>query len=307
MFILSFFRVIKFSFQDIGRNIWLSIVTVTILLLALFSVNMLLTVDVITKAAINSIKEKIDINLYLRPSASEDEIAALKAKISNLEYVKSVKYISRSEALESFRQKHKNNPEVLDALRELGKNPLTPILIVKSANMDKYDDLIMELNKIDDDIIESRDFEDHKEILAKINGVSDKINRAGITVSLIFIIISVFSVLVVFNAIRVAIYTHRQEIGIMKLVGASNTFVKAPFLVSGIIYALVGTLVVIAVFYPFLTLLQPYLETFFVSYDINIVSYYNTNFIKIFGLQFLGAALINVIASFTALSRYSKV
>ncbi len=304
MFILSFLRIIKFSFQDIGRNIWLSIVTVTILVLALFSVNMLLTVDVITKAAVNSIKEKIDINLYLKPDASEDEIAALKADISNISQVKEIQYISRSEALESFRLKHKNNPEVLDALRELGKNPLTPILVIKSNDIDKYDELIVELNKIDNDIVESRNFEDHKEILAKINNVSDKINKAGVVVSLIFIIISV---LVVFNAIRVAIYTHRKEIGIMKLVGASNAFVKAPFLISGVIYAIAGTLIVIAIFYPFLTILQPYLETFFVNYDINIVSYYNVNFIKIFGLQFLGAALINVFASFTALSRYSRV
>ncbi len=304
MFILSFLRIIKFSFQDIGRNIWLSIVTITILILALFSVNMLLTVDVITKAAVNSIKEKIDINLYLKPDASEDKIAALKAKISNFSQVKEIKYISRSEALESFRIKHKNNPEVLDALRELGKNPLTPILIIKSNDIDKYDELIVELNKINNDIIESRNFEDHKEILTKINNISNKINKAGIIVSLIFIIISI---LVVFNAIRVAIYTHRKEIGIMKLVGASNAFVKAPFLISGIIYAIVGVIIAVAIFYPFLTILQPYLETFFVSYDINIVSYYNANFIKIFGLQFLGAALINVVASFTALRKYSKV
>lgn len=304
MFILSFLRIIKFSFQDIGRNIWLSIVTITILVLALFSVNMLLTVDVITKAAVSSIKEKIDINLYLKPDAAEDKISALRAKISNFNQVKEIKYISRSEALESFRVKHKNNPEVLDALRELGNNPLAPILVIKSNDIDKYDELIVELNKVDNDIIESRNFEDHKEILEKINNVSNKINKAGIVVSLIFIIISV---LVVFNAIRVAIYTHRKEIGIMKLVGASNAFVKAPFLISGVIYAIVGVLIVIAIFYPFLTILQPYLETFFVSYDINIVSYYNANFIKIFGLQFLGAAFINIIASFTALSKYSKV
>ncbi len=265
---------------------------------------MLLTVDVITKAAVNSIKEKIDINLYLKPDASEKKITALKAKISNFSQVKEIKYISRAEALESFRIKHKNNPEVLDALRELGKNPLAPILIIRGNDIEKYGELIVELNKMDDEIIESRNFEDHKAILAKINNISDKINKVGIFVSLVFIIISV---LVVFNAIRVAIYTHRKEIGIMKLVGASNSFVKAPFLISGIIYAVVGTLIVIAIFYPFLTLLQPYLETFFVSYDINIVSYYNANFIKIFGLQFLGAALINMIASFTALSRYSKV
>jgi cell division transport system permease protein len=304
MFLLSFFRVVKFSFQDMGRNIWLTIATITILILALFSINLLITVNVITNTAIRSVKEKIDINLYIKADVKEDKIMALKAKISEFDQVKEIKYISKADALESFKVKYKNNPEIMDALRELGKNPLTPILVIKANNIDEYDDLIGNLNKIDDEIIESRNFENHKLILEKINNISHKINRAGIAVSLIFVFISI---LVVFNAIRVAIYTHRKEIAIMRLVGASNWFVRSPFFVSGIIYALIGTLFVVALYYPFLTLLQPYLETFFVDYNINIVSYFNENFIKIFGLQFLGAALINIIASFTALGRYSKV
>lgn len=304
MLFLSFLRIIKFSFQDIGRNIWLSIVTITILILALFSINLLLTVNVISNSAIESVKEKIDINLYLKADTSEDKILALKAEISEFKHVKDINYISKAEALESFKIKHKNDPEILDALRELGKNPLTPVLLIKANSIDDYDGLISSLNKIDDEIIESRNFDDHKLILGKINNISDKISKAGVFISLIFIVISI---LVVFNAIRVAIYTHRKEIRIMKLVGASNSFVKAPFLISGIIYSLIGTIVVIAVFYPFLTLLQPYLETFFVSYEINIVSYYNANFIKIFGLQFLGATLINIVASFIAIGRHSKV
>jgi cell division transport system permease protein len=192
----------------------------------------------------------------------------------------------------------------MDALRELGKNPLNPVLIIKAKSIDQYDALILNLNKIDDEIIESRNFENHKLILEKINNISHKVNEVGVFVSLVFIIVTV---LVVFNAIRVAIYTHRREIGIMKLVGASNWFVRSPFLFSGIIYALIGTLATIAIYYPFLTILQPYLETFFVGYDVNIVSYFNENFIRIFGLEFLAAALINIIASFTALGRYSKV
>lgn len=304
MFILSFLRILKFSFQDIGRNIWLSIVTITILTLALFSINLLLTVNVITNTAIESIKEKIDVNLYLNADAPEDKINALKAKISNLEEVKDINYISKAEALESFKVEHKNDPEILDALRELGKNPLSPVLVIKANNIDQFDALVLNLNKIEDDVIESRNFEDHKLILGKINSLSKKINEVGLFISLVFVVITV---LVVFNSIRVAIYTHRKEITIMKLVGASNWFVKAPFLISGLIYALIGTIIVIAIFYPFLSLLQPYLETFFIGYDINIFTYYNENIIKIFGLQFLAAAFINVFASFIALGRYSKV
>jgi cell division transport system permease protein len=304
MFILSFLRIIKFGLQDIVRNFWLSLVTITIMVLALFSINMLLLVDMATQSAVSLVKEKIDVSLYLKPDAEEDKILALKSEISNFSQVKEVKYISKAEALENFKAKRQANPEILEALKVLGKNPLSPSLIIKSKNIDQYDELITNLNKIDSDIIESRNFDDHKESLAKINAISRKINEIGVLISFIFVVITL---LVVFNAIRVAIYTHKREIGIMRLVGASNWFVRSPFLVSAIIYALLGVLIIIAIFYPFLVIVQPYVETFFSGYDINLVGYFNNNFINIFGMEFLGAVFINILASYTAIRRYSKV
>jgi len=112
---------------------------------------------------------------------------------------------------------------------------------------------------------------------------------------------------VVYNAVRVEIYTHREEIGIMRLVGASNSFVQMPFFLSSLIYTLIGMVVVILILYPFLSLLQPYLETFFVGYNINIISYFNSNFIKIFGLEFLAVAVINALASWMAVRKYARV
>lgn len=302
--LISFLRIIKFSLQDIGRNIWLSLVTVTIIILALFSVNLLLIVKVIGADTIDSIKNKIDVSLYLKPDADESRILSLKAKVSNMDQVKEVSYTSKQMAMESFRENHKNDPQILQALVELGKNPLSPSLIIKPKEVDNYDDLIKNLNAIDDDIIESRNFEDHKTMLGKINSITNKVSESGMVISLVFIVISL---LVVYNAIRVAIYTHKREIVIMKLVGASNWFIKAPFLVSGIIYALIGVLAIIAIIYPFLSLLQPYLEAFFMSSDVNIISYFNSHFIQIFGLEFLAAAAINMVASLIAVSKYSKV
>lgn len=304
MFFLSFLRVIKFSFQDIFRNIWLSLVTIIILILALFSVNMLLTVNLISKAALNSVKEKIDVNLYIRDTAEESQILALKARLNGLPQVKEIKYVSKADALESFKSKHETNPEVLDALRELGNNPLTPILIIKPKDIDQYDELISALNSVNSEIIESKNFDNHKLILSKINEVSVKVSQVGIFLSAVFIFITL---LVVYNAIRVAIYTHKREITIMRLVGASNWFIRAPYLFSGIVYSILGIAFILLIFYPFLNLLQPYLEAFFIDYKINLIQYYNANFIKIFGLQFLGATLLNGVASLIAVRKYSKV
>lgn len=304
MFLLSFLRVIKFSFQDIGRNVWLSIVTISVLILALFSVNMLLTVNFISQAAVGAIKDKIDVNIYLKPDADESAILALKARFSNVEQVKEVQYISKAQALETFRQKHEKDPEILESLKEIGKNPLTPSLIIKPKDIDQYQNLINGLNQVDSDIIESKNFDDHKSLIEKINGITNKIRDIGLLISMIFVVITV---LLVYNSIRVAIYTHKREIVIMRLVGASNWFVRSPFLISSFIYTIIGTAAVISIFYFFLSLLQPYIETFFIDYQINLVPYFNDNFIQIFGLQFLAAAVVNILASLMAVGKYSKV
>jgi cell division transport system permease protein len=304
MFFLSLFRVIKFSLQDLSRNIWLSIVTIIILILALFSINMLLVVKVIGEAAVGAIKDKIDISLYLKPDAPEDAITALKVQLEKLSDVKSVKYVSKEEALGIFQQNNSDNPEILQALRELGKNPLTPTLIIQPKNADAISDLTHQLDRVDSKIVDSRNFTDYQNMLNKINAVTDKVTEAGLILSAIFVFITL---MVIFNAIRVAIYTHNMEINIMRLVGASNTFIYMPFLISGIFYTLFGLVTIILLFYPFLSLLQPYLEAFFVGYNINIVDYFNQHFWEIFGGEFLGIAAINVLASWWAVRRYAQV
>lgn len=304
MFFLLAFRIVKFSLQDLTRNIWLSIVTIIILVLALFSVNMLLVVKVIGDAAVGVIKEKIDISLYLKPDADERAILALKAQLESVNEVRSVKYVSKDDALEIFKRNNSDNPEILQALRELGKNPLTPTLIIQPKNADQIESLTHELNRIQNDIIDSKNFTDYKTMIGRINAVTDKVTKAGIILSAIFIFITL---MVIFNAIRVAIYTHNMEINIMRLVGAPNSFIYMPFLVSGIFYTLFGILIIILLFYPFLGLLQPYLETFFVGYNINIIEYFNTHFFQIFGIEFASIAASNVFASWWATRRYAQV
>jgi cell division transport system permease protein len=300
----SFGRVIKFSVQDVYRNIWLSLVTVIILILALFTVNMLLVVKVIGQAAVEAIKEKIDINLFLKTDAPEEAILALKAKLQAFPEIKEITYISKAEALTRFENEYRDNPEVLAALRELGKNPLTPTLVIKPTDLAVFDSLLVRLNGLEDEIIESRNFTNYKAMLDKVNGITDKVSEAGLVLSVIFILIAF---LVIYNAVRVTIYTHQREITIMRLVGASNGFIQMPFLLSSIIYTVMGIGAIMLIFYPFLRLLQPYLETFFVGYNIDIVDYFYGRWHVIFGIQFAAAALINIFASWIAVRKYSRV
>ncbi len=300
----NFFRVLKFSAQDIARNIWLSAATITILVLTLFSINIMVTVRVISDNAISVIKDKVDFSLYLKNEAREDEVLALKNRIEGLGNVKSVEYISKQQALQKFRDKNQNNQQVIEALRELGKNPLSPSLIISPSDTAQAPQLVESLKRLDSDIIESRNFSDNATITKKIDYITNKINEAGLFVIIIF---SLTSLLVIYNTIKVAIYTHRREIEIMRLVGASRSFIVAPFLVSAIIYSLIAILVITSIFFPFLSLLQPYLEVFFTGYNINIVYYFINNFWIIFGIEFLAFAIASAVASSLAVRKYSKI
>lgn len=300
----GFFRVIKFSLQDIVRNGWLSIATITILLLALLSVNVLLTVQTVSDSAINAVKKKIDVSLYMKSDASEDQILELKTQILSLPEVSSVKYISKDMALASFREKYTNNPEILQALKELGRNPLSPSLVIMPTDTAHSQVLISELQQLSSDIIESRDFSDNSLILEKIDYVTKRINEIGWFLIAIFMFTSL---LVAYNTIRVTIYTHKREIEIMRLVGASNYFIYMPYFISAFVYALIAVLITICLFFPFLTVLQPYLEVFFNDYSVNLISFFADNFSLVFGLQFMLIFVINSMASWLAARKYSKI
>jgi len=301
--ILSFARVIKFSFQDIFRNIWLSLVTIIILILALFTVNMILVVKVVGDAAVGAIKDKIDINLFIKPDTSEKDIEILESRIRQISNVKETRYISKEEALILFKDKHQDNPEILQSLTELGQNPLTPTIIITPANLNEFDNLINQLNALDSNIIESKNFTNYESMLEKINSITERVSEAGIFLSTIFVFITL---LVVYNSVRVAIYTHRREITIMRLVGASNWFIQMPYLFSSLIYSSIGVIVIMFLYYPFLALLQPYLKAFFVGYNVYLVNYFYSNIFTIFGTQFLVSAIIIMLASLLAVRKYSK-
>ena len=252
----SFLRILKFSLQDITRNVWLSVVTITILILAMFSINTLILTQTISTSAVEAIKEKINISLYLTSDSSEMDILALKDKIKAMDRVKDVRYISKQEALDSFRSSNEDNEEVLQALVELGQNPLSPSLVIAPYNADEVADLIEELKVINSDIIESRDFSDNSLILNKINNITKRVNDIGIFIIIIFVITSL---LVIYNSIKVAIYTHKREIEIMRLVGASNINIKIPFIFEGLFLGILGAIIpIIATVYGYLSLYKQF-------------------------------------------------
>lgn len=301
---VSFFRVIKFAFQNFFRNFWLSFVTLTILILALSSTNVLLILNAIANTAVNEVQNQIDVTVYFKEDISEEQVLNVKNYLIALSDVKNVTYISKEDALVSFRAKHKTDDKILETLDELDGNPLGATLVIQANSVEDYDSIIANLeSKQYNNLIEDKDFDDHKVVIDKIKAVTQRVAFAVMALAIAFTIISI---LISFNAIRIAIYTHREEIRIMSLVGATDKFIIAPYLLEGVILSLLSVVFSIFILYPFLGVLQPYIETFFENGSLNLVRYFSNNFVLIFGAQLLVATLINIFAALVAAKKYLK-
>lgn len=302
---VALFRVLKFSSQDFWRNFWLSTATVIVLVLTLVSINFLLTLNVLTKTAVAEVQDKIDVSIYFKQGVPESEIGNIKSYLLSLPQVKGVEYVSPDRALAEFQKKHQNDPVILESLKEVGDNPLGATLVVAAQSPEDYEAIL----KVFDDpqyasVIQDKNFEDHRTVVEKINVVSQKAEKTGAGIAGLFAIVAV---LIGYNTVKMTIYTHRDEIGIMKLVGAANWFVRAPYLASGVLYGVFSVLLAVIITFPLIGFAEPYFAGFFGSSDFKLVEYFAQNFFQIFGWQFVGVVLLNMVTSSLAVGRYLKV
>ncbi|NIV71309.1 MAG: FtsX-like permease family protein [Calditrichae bacterium] len=259
----------------------------------------------LTSTAISSVQEKIDVSVYFYPEAAEESVQNVRSYLIGLSQVRDVKYISREEALEKFRENHGENESIISSLEELEENPLGATLVIKTHNPNDYPFVLETLDNPEfTQFVQDKNYDDHKEIIERIDRITDRVRNFGIILSGIFVMIAV---LIVINTIRVAIYTHREEIGIMKLVGASNWFVRMPFLAEGVLYAFLATLVIIGIIYPLSFFAEPYISGFFETESVGMIDYLNHNFLWIFVTQFVAMSVLNIISTGFALGRYLKV
>ncbi|MFH1456682.1 MAG: permease-like cell division protein FtsX [Patescibacteria group bacterium] len=305
MFFLSIARILRFAFQSFLRNIWLSIVTITIIVLTVLSLTILILINVMADQAVTSIKQQVDISLYFEAGTSADQVLLVEDQINKIQHVKHVDYISSDSALKKFSETHSDNELILNALNEIGDNPLGPVLIVKADDINNYPLILQSIKDFQiDELTKEIDYDDHKIIMDRIEIISQKVKQFSLILSIVF---AVISLLVVFNTIRIGIYVHRDEIGIMKLVGASNWFVRGPFLVETVLYAMFGCLIFWILFYLLVGFINPLVAGFFAEIDFSMVDYLLKNFFFIFGFEFLVILILNVISSLLAMNKYLRV
>lgn len=300
----SFFRIIKFAFQDIARNLGLSAMTVFILLLMLLSINTLWSMDVMTKEAMRLVKDQINISFYLAPTIPDKSVSEIKSYLATFSEITQIDILTRDQVLQSFKTRHQFSAEVLSALSELGGNPFGPTLVVKTKEPGDYRKIIQAVSVPEyDPLIEGKSFEGHEEALDRIQTITNRIERVGLGLSILFALISF---LIIFNTIRVAIFTQRMEISIKRLVGANNWFIRGPYLLESFIFTIVSVGLTMLVMYFATRYLDRYVSVVF-SNGFSLTNYYSSHMLYLFGIQTIAVLLLTVFSSSLAMRRQLKV
>lgn len=295
-------RIIHFGLKSFWRNGLLSTATVLVMLLALFVSLGLIVFSEVKDTAVVSLKEKIDIVVYFKTNTAEDQILSIKQSLESLPEVKEIEYVSKEKALEDFKAKHKDEQSVIGAVDTVGSNPFEASLNIRAFSPDQYATIDESLNSsVFDQYISKKSFDENQVAIDRLVAIIDYVNRGGLALT---IIMTIIAGLIVFNTIRLAIYSSRDEISIMRAVGASNSLVRGPFIVDGILVGVIAAVLSILFVMPVVSFLSPHLAKFIPGSDLS--NYFYSSLFSLLGLQILFGAGIGVFSSFMAIRRYLK-
>jgi cell division transport system permease protein len=302
-------RVIRSGFFSFWRNGFVSLSSILVMVVTLFVIGSTIFSGVILQSTLEQIKDKVDINVYFLTSATENDILAMKTKLEQLpEVVPPVAYVSREDALAAFKVRHQNDQFTLQALEELGDNPLGATLNIRAKDPSQYESIanfLQSKNALSSDgttIIDKVNYDQNKDAIDRLTNIINSANSLGFILTIFLIIISI---LITFNTLRLVIYMSRDEISVMRLVGASTGYIRGPFFVAGAIYGFISGILTLLIFYPITLWLGSKTETFFVG--LNLFKYYTNNFGQIFLIIVGSGIVIGSISSYLAVRKYLKV
>lgn len=297
-------RILKYGWQNFRRNRWLSIATISILLLTLTVFQGLILFRVMTETGIANLKNKIDVSIYFTSEAEEEGILTIQRRLEQQENVKQVEYISRDKALAMFKKRHEDDPTINQALRELDDNPLSASLNIKADNPSDYSGIVAFLDnqKNWQPVIEKTTYRQNQLVIERLGNIVNTAEKFGFGLTFF---LSIAAILVTFNTISLAIYSNREELSVMRLMGSPNNFIVGPYVVTGIIYSVIAAVLSMVIIWPIVGFISPYLK-FFVS-DTSLATYYADNFLKLAGYQLVFGVTLGIVSAHVAIRKYLKI
>lgn len=306
MFFIKVKRIIVSGYRNFMRSGFTSIASIFIMMITLFFITSLIFVQAALNSSLSDIKEKVDVTVYFIPGANEESVNNVSDIIKGLPEIKYITYTSQEMALSEFKERHSNDYLTLQALDELDENPLGASLNIKAKDPSQYESIAKyfesngTFSKEDLMIIDKIDYSQNKLVIDRLTSIINGAQQLGFVVSLILVIISI---LITFNTIRLIIYMSRDEIGVMKLVGAGRRYIRGPFIVSGVLVGTISSVLTILLFIPISVWLGKEVTDFV---GINLLSYYKSNFLQLFIIMLGSGVAIGVISSIFAINKYLK-
>jgi len=302
VFLRSFFRVFKFAFKNIYRNKGFALAALLMMIIFLGTVTSLIFFQELAKYLISQLRERIDITAYFKEDTPEEEILKIRDELLKMfPEVRAISYISKEEALLFFRQRHQGSEILEKALREIGENPFLPSLnIITGGDPSQYEEISKMLESSSfAKFIQKVDFSQKKEVIEKVYSFTQLITRIGSVIGIILVIISL---LVVFNTIKLAVDVSKDEIEIMKMVGASRWFIRGPFVIEGIVYGIIAALFCFGISWIAVYFTSPFFSV--ISGGFNFWAYLLNHWQLIILIQMGLGVTLGTISGFLVIKKY---
>ena len=300
-------RVFTGGTKNFIRSGAVSFATVLIMTVTLMIIGFLIFLSALLSFTLAQIQDKVDVSVYFTTNAAEGDILNLKDKLAGMSNVASVTYTSRDQALQDFKTRHANDQLTLNALNELGDNPLGASLAIKATDPTQYQGIV---NFISNDqslqsggvsIIDHVNYYENKTVIDRLTSAIHATEQAGLIIVIIF---AIASTIIALATVRLAIYSSRDEIAVMRLVGASNAYIRGPFIVAGVIAGGISSVIALILFLP----VTWYLGTNYTAWlaGFNVFSYYTSHFLMLLATLVGSGILLGGFASYLAVRRYLR-
>jgi cell division transport system permease protein len=301
--LLKLYRTFKEGWANFYRNGWLSFATMSILAISLYIISVTMILGIAANLVLKNVQDQVNVSVYFNQEVSEQQIMDIKSKLSGYQEIDSIKYISREQALEDFKRKEAANPSINKALEQFDDNPLLSALVIKAKSPEQYDLIVKSISgSVFSEYINKINYEENKLAIERLNTVIKLVEQVGLTLGIVFIFIGI---LITFNAIRLTMYAQKQEFEVKRLVGASNLYIRMPFVFEGIFYGIAAAVIVFFMLWATSKIIAPLTEGTIPQG--NLLGFFYENFGKIFFELFVSGIALGVVSGFIAIRRYLKI
>jgi cell division transport system permease protein len=302
----DFKRISRSGLLNFWRNGFVSLSSVLVMTITIGVVTSLIFFQAILSFTLSELENKVDVAVYFVPGSAESSILSLQDKVDTIPEVAESTYISAEQALEDFRERHADDYLTIQALEELDENPLGASLLIRAIDPAQYETISnffeqgIALSSTDLSIIDKVNYNENKRVIDSLLSLKEGAQKLGWVLTIILVFISVA---ITFNTIRLTIYMAREEIGVMRLVGAENGYINGPFMTEGVLYGIMAAVINVIIFFPATWWAGAKLQSFL---GLNLFTYYTSNFFQIFFISLLVGILLGAVSSYLAVQKYLR-